>query len=109
MVHQETSSRFNSMFRKKSESNPNLLKQNFHELQSNYTDYRHIYADGSKDKEKVGCAVLTKIYCQIIRIPDGSSVFTTEAKAIDLALDVIDNCYLHDKCIIFFSPCRTRS
>ena len=34
---------------KKSESNPHLLKQNFHELQSYYSDHEHIYTDGSKD------------------------------------------------------------
>ena len=36
-----------------------------------------------------------------MRIPDGSSVFTAEAKAIDLALDFIDSCFLHDKFLIF--------
>ena len=40
----------------KSESNPHLLKQNFHEVQSYYSDHEHIYTDGSKDEEKVGCA-----------------------------------------------------
>ena len=32
---------------KKSESNPHLLKQNFHDLQSYYSDHEHIYTDGS--------------------------------------------------------------
>ena len=41
---------------KKSESNPHLLRQKFHELQSYYSDYEYIYKDGSKDEEKVGCA-----------------------------------------------------
>ena len=36
-----------------------------------------------------------------MRIPDGSSVFTAEAKTIDLALDFIDSCFLHDKFLIF--------
>ena len=34
-------------------------------------------------------------------ILDGSSVFTTEAKTINLALDLVDNCNSHDKFIIF--------
>ena len=38
---------------KKSETNPDLLKQDFHELQLYYADYQHIYTDGSKDKERV--------------------------------------------------------
>ena len=41
---------------KKSESNPHLLKQNFHDLQSYYSDHEHMYTDGSKDGAKVGCA-----------------------------------------------------
>ena len=100
MVHQKTISSIYSPFRKNSESNPHLLIQNFHELHSNYTGYQHICTDGSKEKEKVDCVVLTIHDCQIMHIPNGSSVLTTEAKAIDLALDLIDNCYLHDKFVI---------
>ena len=66
-----------------------------------HLDYQHIYTDGSKDKERVGCAVLRENDHQTMRIPDGSSVFTAEAKAIDLALDLVDNCNSHDKFIIF--------
>ena len=36
-----------------------------------------------------------------LRIPAGSSVFTAEAKAIDLALDFINSCFLSDKFLIF--------
>ena len=68
---------------KKSESNPRILKQNFHELQSYCSDHEHIYTDGSKDEEKVGCAAAKYDECKKMRIPDGSSVFTAEAKAID--------------------------
>ena len=50
----------------------------------------------TKDKERVGCAVLRESDHKTMRIPDGSSVFTAEAKAIDLALDLVD------KFIIFF-------
>ena len=86
---------------KKSETNPDLLKQDFHELQLYYADYQHIYTDGSKDKERVGCAVLRENDHQTMRIPDGSSIFTAEAKAIDLALDLVDICNSCDKFIIF--------
>ena len=77
------------------------MKQNFQVLQSRYTEYQHIYTDGSKDGEKVGCAVLSGNHCNSLRIPDGSSVFTAEAKAIDLALDFINSCFLFDKFLIF--------
>ena len=43
---------------KKSASDSLIMKQNFHILQSRYTEYRHIYTDRSKDGEKVGCAFL---------------------------------------------------
>ena len=36
------------------------------------------------------------------RIPDKSSIFTAEAKAIDLALDFISTCDANNKFIIFF-------
>ena len=35
------------------------------------------------------------------RIPDDSSIFTAEAKAVDLALDLIRTCYANNKFIIF--------
>ena len=35
------------------------------------------------------------------RIPDDSSIFTAEAKAIDLALDFISTCDANNKFIIF--------
>ena len=63
-------------------------------------DYQHIFTDGSKDKERVGCAVLRENDHQTMRIPDGSSVFSAEAKAIDLALDLVDSGNSHDKFII---------
>ena len=60
-----------------------------------------IYTDGSKDKERLGCAVLRENDHQTMRIPDVSSVFTAEANTIDLALDLVDNCNSHDKFIFF--------
>ena len=35
------------------------------------------------------------------RIPDDSSIFTAEAKSVDLALDFIRTCYTSNKLIIF--------
>ena len=37
----------------------------------------------------------------MLRLPDGSSFFTAEAKAIDLPLDLIMECNSKDKFIIF--------
>ena len=85
---------------KKSESNPHLLKESFHQLQSQFINYQCIYTDGSKEN-KVGCATFTNGNCKTLRLPDGSSIFTAEAKAIDLALDFINECNSKDKFIIF--------
>ena len=68
------------------------MKAYFNELKFNYTNYTHIYIDGSKDDMKVDCALVSENYSAIMQIPDGSSMFTAEAKAIDLALDVIADC-----------------
>ena len=45
-----------------------------------------IYTDGSKQDEKVACAVISPNFMDSIRLPDNSSIFTAEAKAIDIAL-----------------------
>ena len=45
-----------------------------------------IYTDGSKQDEKVACAVISLTFMDSIRLPDNSSIFTAEAKAIDIAL-----------------------
>ena len=86
---------------KKSETSPIIMKSNFQELKSHYIDYKHIYTDGSKDDMKVGCAVVSNDFSETMRIPDGSSIFTAEAKAIDLALDLIADCETSNKFIIF--------
>ena len=45
-----------------------------------------IYTDGSKQDEKVACSVISPNFTDSIRLPDNSSIFTAEAKAIDIAL-----------------------
>ena len=86
---------------KKSESNPHILKDDFRKMQSRYKNYQQIYTDGSKEDSKVGCAVLSDNHSNMQRIPDDSSIFTAEAKAVDLALDYISTCDANNKFIIF--------
>ena len=86
---------------KKSESNPHMLKDDFRKLQSRYKNYQQIYTDGSKKDSKVGCAVILDNHSKMQRIPDDSSIFTAEAKAVDLALDLISTCDANSKFIIF--------
>ena len=86
---------------KKSLSDSHLMKQNFQELQSRLSDYQHIYTDGSKVEDKVGCAFISGNHHEKIRLPDGSSIFTAESKAIDMALDYVLNNSLENKFVIF--------
>ena len=86
---------------KKSETSPIIMKSSFNDLKSNYTNCTNIYTDSSKDDMRVGCAVVSDNYSENIGIPDGSSIFTEEAKAIDLALDFIADCEISKNFIIF--------
>ena len=64
-------------------------------------DYKHIYTDGSKENMKVGCAVVSDDFSETMQFPDGSSIFTAEARAIDLALDLIADRETSKKFVIF--------
>ena len=86
---------------KKSLSNSHLLKQDFQELKSLYSEYQHIYTDGSKVEDKVGCAYVSGSHHEKIRLPDGSSIFTAESKAIDMALDYVNSNTLTNTFVIF--------
>ena len=86
---------------KKSESNPHILKDDFRKMQIRYKNYQQIYTDGSKKDSKAGCAVISDNHSNMQRIPDDSSIFTAEAKAIDLALDFISTCDAKNKFIKF--------
>ena len=70
-------------------------------MQSLYKNYQKIYTDGSKEDSKVGCAVISDNHSYMQRIPYDSSIFTAEAKAIDISLDVISTCDANNKFIIF--------
>ena len=45
----------------------------------------------------VGCAVISGNHINMQRMPDDSSFVTTEAKSVDLALDLIRTCDRHTK------------
>ena len=69
-----------------SEVDSHIFKTEFLEIQSAYKHNMSIYTDGSKQDEKVACAVISPNFTDSIRLPDNSSIFTAEAKAIDIAL-----------------------
>ena len=61
--------------------------------------FQYIVAENADSK--VGCAVISDNHSNMQRIPDDSSIFTAEAKAIDLALDFISTFDANNKFIIF--------
>ena len=71
---------------KKLEVDSHIFKTEFLEIKSAYKHYMYIYTDGSKQDEKVTCAVISPNFTDSIRLPDNSFIFTAEAKAIDIAL-----------------------
>ena len=52
-------------------------------------NYLCIYTDGSKDNNKIACAAVLNKIIKTKALPMESSIFTAEACAIDLALNII--------------------
>ena len=71
---------------KKSEVESHIFKTEPLKIKSKYKHHLSIYTDGSKQDEKVVCAVISPDFTDNIRLPDNNSIFTAEAKAIDIAL-----------------------
>jgi hypothetical protein len=74
---------------KKSLSNPKLLKAKFDSFLLENSDSYHIYTDGSKDQSSVAAAAIAvgrQFFC---RLPDEATIFSAEARAILLALEII--------------------
>ena len=71
---------------KKSEVDSHNFKTEFLDIKSTYKHHISMYTDGSTQDEKVACAVISPNFTDSIRLPDNSSIFTAEAKAIDIAL-----------------------
>ena len=66
----------------KSSTNSLVFQQHFSELKTNYTNYVSIYTDGSKDGTSVTSAAIINKHTISRRLPDGTSVFSAEAKVI---------------------------
>ena len=86
MDAEPTKGDFRSSQNKKSEVDSHIFKTEFLKIKSANKHYISIYTDGSKQDEKVACAVISPNFTDSIRLPDTSSIFTAEAMAIDIAL-----------------------
>jgi hypothetical protein len=76
------------------------FKEMFLAIKEEHEDFIHIYTDGSKEGCKVGPAVFENNFSSSMWLPDNASMFTAEAKAIDLALSYIVQ-HTHDIFVIF--------
>ena len=74
-----------SEFDKSSSSSP-IFESRFNELRQKYSDFCHIYTDGSKVERKVAYAYVCPYGTRSYRLRDDCSIFTAEVKAIDKAL-----------------------
>ena len=75
---------------KKSQTDHIVFRTKFHELLSYFPNYETIFTDGSIDGDTAGSACVTPSDTYKCRLPDDASIFSAEIKAIDLALDHIE-------------------
>ena len=77
-----------SLLGSKSEVSPTLYEAKLNELLSEYDGFTRIFTDSSKIGEVVGAAAVLAPSVSNKRLPNHSSIFTTEARAILLALEM---------------------
>ena len=83
-----------------SKTHPTTYQEKFHNILQHHPDHLYVFMDGSKDNNKTACvAVLNKTILKKA-LPMESSIFTAEACAIDIALNIILKSK-HKKFIIF--------
>ncbi|XP_053977242.1 uncharacterized protein LOC128875576 [Hylaeus volcanicus] len=73
----------------KKETSAIIYQSRFSEIANKYRNHKHIYTDGSINKEQGGCAIITDNQELTYKIPKGISIFACEAYAILQALRYI--------------------
>ena len=73
----------------KSEVTPNVYQSTFNEPVSQYDGYTRIFTDGSQIGEAVGAAAIVGSQVSKKRLPNGSSIFSAEARGLLVALDMV--------------------
>ena len=83
----------------KPETNPRIFNAHFNELLLKYTDFQHLYTDGSKNTYSTGCALVHENNFIPCPLPPQFSVLSAELYAIKLALSYINELHLGDTVI----------
>ena len=73
----------------KSSTSSTVFKSRFNEVKQKYSDFCHIYTDGSKVEITVASAYVCPYGTRSYRLRDGCSIFTAEVEAIDKALKYV--------------------
>ena len=73
----------------KKNTHPLIYHEKLHNIQEKYPNYSHIYTDGSKDSNRTGCGVAFNNKTMKKCLPKEASIFTAEASAIDIALNIV--------------------
>ena len=84
----------------KTKTLPITFQEKFFNIQKNFPNNHHIYTAGSKQGMKVGCAAVFQNQELLKHLPNESSIYSAEAIAIDLAMNIIAN-HKSSKCIIY--------
>ncbi len=80
--------RFDLTSDKKSITDRSQFQTKYHEIREFYSDFKAIYTDGSKAGDTVASAAIFGNKNRKCRLPNKTSIFSAELKAIDLALDL---------------------
>ena len=73
----------------KENTQPTTFQEEFLHLKNNCPNHIHIYTDGSKNGNKVSCTAIQHNTKITKRLPNSTSIYSAEAKTIDLALNII--------------------
>ena len=84
----------------KLKTHPSTYQEKFHNILQHHPDHLFVFMDGSKDNGRAACAAVLNKTVLKKPLPRESSIFTAEANAIDLVLNIISKSK-HKKFIIF--------
>ena len=87
----------------KNKTHPLIFQEKLEKVKEKYPKHLHIFTDGSKVDKITGCATIHKGKIFQKHLPNDTSIFSAEACAINMALDLISESR-NNKFIIFSDP-----
>lgn len=75
----------------KAKTNPIIYHEELQSIKDKHQNHMEMYTDGSKVGDKVACAAVHNKDKLLKRLPDKASIYSAEASAIELALNIIEN------------------